>query len=216
VAVIDRDLKRSLGQMMKGVQVVGAAHGGLRRAYTSHWVCQVSFEEPVLLASISPKHDTHPLVAASGRFSVSILAGDQLEQGQYFSYPGHRLRYVADDYLDEVEGLPYVRDCVAWLACTVEDRIAGRYDHDLFFGRVTSVREGRLGEPPLLYSSRLGWRAAGGRIREPGVSIRDRLLARADAAAADAGPDPTGDPAGPDPAGADRTGAGGESSPDRR
>jgi flavin reductase (DIM6/NTAB) family NADH-FMN oxidoreductase RutF len=177
--VIDRDLKRSLGQMMKGVQVVGAAHGGMVRAYTSHWLCQVSFEEPVLMASSSPRHDTHPLIVASGRFSVSILAGDQVEQGQYFSYPGRRMRHVADDYLDEVDGLPR----------EVEDRITGRYDHDLFFARVTGVREGRLREPPLLYSSRLGWRAAGGRIREPGGSVRDRLLARLDDAAGDAGLD---------------------------
>lgn len=178
--MIDRETKRSLGQMMKGVQVVGASHGGVSRAYTSHWLCQVSFEEPVLMASVSPKHDTHPLIVASGRFSVSILAGDQVEQGQYFSYPGHRMRYVADEFLDEVAGLPRVRGCVAWLACEVEDRVTGRYDHDLFFARVTDVAEGRLGEPPLLYSSRLGWRAAGGRIREPGGSVRDRLLARAD------------------------------------
>jgi flavin reductase (DIM6/NTAB) family NADH-FMN oxidoreductase RutF len=178
--VIDRETKRSLGQMMKGVQVVGAAHDGVRRAYTSHWVCQVSFEEPVLMASVSPKHDTHPLIVASGRFSVSILAGDQIEQGQYFSYPGHKMRYVADDYLDERAGLPYVRDCVAWLECAVEDTIAGRYDHDLFFARVVGVAEGRLGEPPLLYSSRLGWRAAGQRVRERGDSVRDRLLARLD------------------------------------
>ena len=45
---------------MKGVQVVGAAHDGVARAYTSHWVCQVSFEEPIVMASVSPKHDTHP------------------------------------------------------------------------------------------------------------------------------------------------------------
>jgi flavin reductase (DIM6/NTAB) family NADH-FMN oxidoreductase RutF len=176
--VIDRDLKRSLGQMMKGVQVVGAAHGGVVRAYTSHWVTQVSFEEPVLMASVSPRHDTHPLIAASGRFSVSILAGDQVEQGQYFSYPGRKMGHVATEYLDEVDGLPRVRDCVSWLECTVEDRITGRYDHDLFFARVTGWRPGRLGEAPLLYSSRLGWRAAGGRVREPGGAVRDRLLAR--------------------------------------
>jgi flavin reductase (DIM6/NTAB) family NADH-FMN oxidoreductase RutF len=179
--VIDRELKRSLGQMMKGVQVVGAAHGGVSRAYTSHWVCQISFDEPVLLASSSPRHDTHPLIVASGRFSVSILAGDQVEQGQYFSYPGRRMRHVAADYLTEVDGLPMVRDCIAWLACEVEDRITGRYDHDLFFARIVGWREGRLGEPPLLYSSRLGWRAAGDRIREPGGAVRDRLLARLDA-----------------------------------
>ena len=83
--MIDRDLKRSLGQMIKGIEVVGASHGGVSRAYTSHWVSQVSFEEPIVMASVSPKHDTHPLIVAAGEFSVSILAGDQIVAGPYFS-----------------------------------------------------------------------------------------------------------------------------------
>ena len=88
---IDRDIKRSLGQMIKGIEVVGG-HDGVVRAYTSHWVSQVSFEEPIVMASVSPKHDTHPLIVAGGEFSVSILAGDQIAEGQYFSYPGRKLR----------------------------------------------------------------------------------------------------------------------------
>lgn len=176
--MIDRELKRALGQMVKGVQVVGAAHDGLERAYTSHWVCQVSFEEPIVMASVSPKHDTHPLIAASGRFSVSILGGDQVEAGQYFSYPGRRFRYIGDEYLETVDGLPVARDAVASFTCEVEDVISGRYDHDLFFARVTAARTGRLDEPPLLYSSRHGWRITGDKAREAGTSIRDRLLER--------------------------------------
>lgn len=176
--MIDRDLKRALGQMVKGVQVVGAAHDGLVRAYTSHWVCQVSFEEPVVMASISPKHDTHPLVLASGRFSVSLLAADQVEQGQYFSYPGRRFRHVAPEYLEERDGLPVVAGAVAWFTCEVEEVLTGRWDHDLVFGRVATAGTGRLEAPPLLYSSRHGWRATGERAREPGTSIRDRLVAR--------------------------------------
>lgn len=166
--MIDRDLKRSLGQMMKGVQVVAAAAGGVRdRAYTSHWVCQVSFEEPIVVASVSPRHDTHPLIVESGVFSVSILAGDQVAAGQYFSYPGRKFRYLAPEYLEDVDGLPVVPDCIAWLRCEVFQRIEslpggahGRpgvdLDHDLFVARVTAAGEGRLREPPLLYSSRLG------------------------------------------------------------
>jgi 3-hydroxy-9,10-secoandrosta-1,3,5(10)-triene-9,17-dione monooxygenase reductase component len=186
--VIDRDTKRCLGQMMKGVQVVGAAHDGLVRAYCSHWVCQISFEEPILLASVSPRHDTHPLIAASGRFAVSVLAGDQVDVGQYFSYPGRKFRHLADEYLELVDGLPVVRNCISWMACDVIGRqhavggIGGfaetELDHELFFARVVAVGEGRLGEPPLLYSSRLGWRVTGEGAREPGVSIRDRLLER--------------------------------------
>lgn len=191
--VIDPALKRCLGQMIKGVQVVGARHEGLTRAYCSHWVSQVSFAEPIVMASISPKHDTYPLIAASGRFSVSVLAADQVDAGQYFSYPGRKFRYIAEEYLETLpdDGLPVVRNCIAWLRCEVIERIGpdagtagplGELDHELFFARVTGFGTGRLKEPPLLYSSRHGWRATGDKAREPGMSIRDALLARLAAA----------------------------------
>jgi len=186
--VIDPKIKRALGQMVKGVQVVGAAHGDLVRAYTSHWVTQVAFEEPIVMASVSPKHDTHPLIAASGVFSVSILAADQIDAGQYFSYPGRRFHYIADELVEMVDGLPVVRDCVAWLRCEVFDRTTMR-DHDLFFAEVTGYGYGRLKEPTLLYSSRRGWRALGERARQPGESVRDKLLARLRAAGYDLDPD---------------------------
>lgn len=179
--MIDREIKRSLGQMVKGVQVVAATHQGTTRGYCSHWVCQVSFEDPIVLASVSPKHDTHPLLVAAGWFTVSILASDQVDVGQYFSYPGRRFRHIASEYLTEVDGNPVVVDCIAWLRCEVVERLDVGLDHDLFLARVTAVGEGRLGEPPLLYSSRLGWRVTGGPAREPGTSIRDALLARLDA-----------------------------------
>ena len=180
--MIDREIKRSLGQMIKGIEVVGAAHGGEWRAYTSHWVSQVSFEEPIVMASASPKHDTHALMVAAGEFSVSILAGDQIVEGQYFSYPGHKLRRVAAEYLTawpgDPDGPPVVPNAVAWLRCATFQRMPME-DHELFFARVVDVVPGRLREPPLLYSSRLGWRVTGDRAREPGVSVRDQLLARA-------------------------------------
>ncbi len=175
--MIDRTIKRSLGQMMSGVQVVGAAHGGEARLYTSHWVTQVSFEEPVIMASVSPKHDTHPLMVASGVFGVSILAADQIVEGQYFSYPGRKFNHVAVEYVELVDGVPYVPNSIAHLRCEVFERKPMR-DHELFFAEVIATREGRLGEPPLLYSSRLGWRATGESAREKGRSIRDELLAR--------------------------------------
>lgn len=185
--MIDRKIKRSLGQMMKGVQVVTATHDGITRGYCSHWVCQVSFEEPIVLASCSPKHDTHPLIGASGRFAVSILAADQIDVGQYFSYPGRKFRHMAPEYLTEVNGWAVVPAAISWLGCVVTDTITGKYDHDLFFARVTEVGEGRLKEPPLLYSSRLGWRATGDPARAPGVSVRDRLLERLASLGLDAG-----------------------------
>jgi flavin reductase (DIM6/NTAB) family NADH-FMN oxidoreductase RutF len=192
--MIDATIKRSLGQMMKGVQVVGAHHDGVTRAYCSHWVCQVSFEQPIIMASVSPKHDTHPLIAASGEFAVSILAGDQVDVGQYFSYPGRRFRYIVDDYLETIPGteLPVVRNCIAWLRCETFE-VKPMADHDLFFAKVIDVGAGRLKAPPLLYSSRLGWRITGEKAREPGRSIRDELLERLAAAGFDVADDTADD-----------------------
>jgi hypothetical protein len=75
------------------------------------------------------------------------------------------------------------------MGCEVIDRIrtlgggrtpAVELDHELVYARVVAFGEGRLGEPPLLYSARLGWRVTGGAAREPGGSVRDWLLARLD------------------------------------
>jgi flavin reductase (DIM6/NTAB) family NADH-FMN oxidoreductase RutF len=196
--MIDRDIKRCLGQMMKGVQVVSASVGGQTRAYCSHWVCQISFEEPIVLASVSTKHDTYPLMREAGRFTVSILAADQVAEGQYFSYPGRRFHRMATEYLTEVDGDRWVVPrCISWLGCEtieVQESVGGAgLDHHLFFARVTSVGDfGRLKDPPLLYSTRLGWRQTGESAREPGGSVRDELLARLAASGLDRGGDDDG------------------------
>ena len=85
---------------------------------------------------------------------------------------------MAPEYLAMIDGWAVVPDSIAWLGCGVFESTLGIFDHDLFFARVVAVGEGRLKAPPLLYSSRLGWRATGEPARQPGVSVRDRLLAR--------------------------------------
>ncbi len=178
--MIDRDTKRALGQLTYGANVVAAHHEGVVRAYTSTWTYQLSFEDPVVGISISPKHDTFPLIEATGEFTVSILAGDQIEQGQYFSYPGHRFKR-AIDYFDSSNALPVIDACVAWLHCRVFEQVEIR-DHLLLIADVVEVGEGRLEEAALTYSSRKGWRIADTPARERGRSVRDELLARIESA----------------------------------
>jgi flavin reductase (DIM6/NTAB) family NADH-FMN oxidoreductase RutF len=182
--MIDPKLKRALGQAAKGVEIVAATHDGITRAYTSHWVSQVSFEEPAIMASVSPKHDTYPLMIASGAFTTSFLAGDQVHIGQYFSYPGRKFHYIADEYLINESGHPVVRDCLAWVHAEIFETKT-MLDHELLFARVTDYGYGRLKEAPLIYSSRHGWRIANDKARAPGESPRDELLARLAAAGFD-------------------------------
>lgn len=183
--MIDPALKRALGQAAKAVEIVTATHEGVTRGYTSHWVTQVSFEEPIVMASVSPKHDTYPLMIASGAFTVSFLAGDQVHIGQYFSYPGRKFHYIAPEYLTEENGHMIVRDCLAWIHAEIFETKT-MADHELLFARVTDYGYGRLREAPLVYSSRHGWRVANDKARAPGESPRDELLARLAAAGFDA------------------------------
>jgi flavin reductase (DIM6/NTAB) family NADH-FMN oxidoreductase RutF len=184
--MIDPALKRCLGQAMHAIHVVGSRGAAGDRLYTSHWVMQVSFEEPIVLTSVSPKHDTYAGIVDGGCFSVSMLAGDQVGEGQYFSYPAHKFHNIAPEYVTEWADLPVVVNAIAWMRCDVIERIetgaAGAMDHHLFLARVTAVQGNRLKEPPLLYSSRLGWRIAGDNARKVGESPRDALLARLAAA----------------------------------
>lgn len=175
--MIDREIKRVLGQMAYGVSVVAATHDGVTRGYTSTWVCQVSFDEPVLAVSISPKHDTLPLIRNSGEMVISLLAGDQIEPAQYFSYPGRRFKHFAD-YLEVVDGWPQVAGAIGWMRCVSEGEPIPVVDHLILLARVVDVREGRLDQPALVYSSRQGWKVADTPARQPGESVRDVLLER--------------------------------------
>lgn len=186
--MIDRELKRALGQMTYGAHVVAATDGATTRAYTSTWTYQMSFRSPIIATSASPRHDTFPLIVSSGGFTVSVLAGDQIDEAQYFSYPAHKMRY-AGDYLHRVEGRPVVHQCIAWMYADVFDSVEVD-DHVLFLGRITDFGAGRLSEPGLTYSSRKGWRVADRPARTPGDSVRDRLLSMAEGTAGEE-PDPS-------------------------
>ena len=114
-----------------------------------------------------------------------LLAADQISEGQYFGYPGRKFRYIAPEYLTEVNGHPVVPDSLSWIHCEIfETKEMG--DHVLLFARVADFGYGRLKEPPLIYSSRHGWRVANDKARTPGESPRDALLARVAAAGFDA------------------------------
>ena len=119
---------------------------------------------------------------------MSILAGDQVDAGQYFSYPGRKFRYIADELPRAVPrrsaACRSCRNSIAWLRCEMFER-KPMVDHELFFARVVDVGPGRL------RSRRCCTRAgsAGGspatRPASPGTSVRDELLARLAAAGFD-------------------------------
>ena len=158
------------------------------RGYCSHWVCQISFDEPIVLASCSPKHDTHPLIVAdapirgvdsrcrSGRHrSVLLVPGPQV------SLHGARVprhgRWVAG------------RARCHRLARMRGVRSDARHVRSRSVFRRVSSPWAKGGSKRRRCCTRRasGWRAAGDAARQPGDSVRDRLLARLAELGVDAG-----------------------------
>lgn len=142
-------LRKALGRFVTGVTVVTttdragiAAHGMTANAFTS-----VSLRPPLVLISVARTAKLHPLIDRSGRYGVSILAGDQQALSLHFAGVAdlsHQVELVWRD------GLPLVQGALAQLTCSVRDtHPAG--DHLLYVGEVNGLWH-RNGDPLVYYT----------------------------------------------------------------
>jgi flavin reductase (DIM6/NTAB) family NADH-FMN oxidoreductase RutF len=154
--VLDR-FKDAMAAAPAGVVVVSAAVPAGFRGLTASSFTSASLDPPLVLVCLEHLAQTRDAVAATGRFSVSVL-----ERGQEFVAERFAGRApMVDPTWREVphdlgaNGLPIVRGCVAWFECALRDlHRAG--DHDVAVGEVTEAGRGP-GEPLVLWD-RAFWR----------------------------------------------------------
>jgi flavin reductase (DIM6/NTAB) family NADH-FMN oxidoreductase RutF len=148
-----------------GVTVVTARHAGEDSGMTVSAFFSVTLEPPRVLVSLSEDADTTPLVEASGRFAVNLLAADQEPLSVRFAErlpPREKMQGVA--FHRGTDGVVLLDGTLGALECRVENRFPVG-DHVLLVGTVEQLHEGRR-ELPLLYWNRgygtLERRSAGG------------------------------------------------------
>jgi flavin reductase (DIM6/NTAB) family NADH-FMN oxidoreductase RutF len=143
-----REFRNCLGRFATGVTVVTAKHGDHEHGMTANAFTSVSLDPPLVLVSVAHRARIKPLLQASGRFAVSVLAEDQEVLALHFSGRPQGVE-VAIGIKDQ---LPLIAGAVAHLICRIEQSVdAG--DHTLFVGLVEWLwyREGR---PLTFYSGR--------------------------------------------------------------
>ncbi len=129
-----------------GVCVVTVDDEGRTAGLTVGSLVSLSLEPALVGISIGLQSQLHEPLRRSGRFSVSILAGDQAHLAQHFA------RSVPP--IAHWEGIPsrdrdLIDGALAWLRCRVAaEHEAG--DHTIFVGAVEAIELGRPG-PPLVY-----------------------------------------------------------------
>lgn len=132
-------MRKALGRFVSGVTIVttaecedeSAVHGMTANAFTS-----VSLAPPLVLVSIANRAKMNERITGTGRYGVSILAGDQEPLSLHFAGAASEPDLVRFVWR---KGVPLLEGALVHLACTVVDsHPAG--DHTLHVGRVEELR----------------------------------------------------------------------------
>ena len=144
-----REFRNCLGRFATGVTVVTASHDGREHGMTANAFTSVSLDPPLVLVAVRNEGRIKPLLQASGRFAVSVLAEDQEPIALHFSgrtQPGLQVAFALK------QGLPVIAGAVAHLTCGIEQTVPAG-DHTLYVGLVDWLwyRDGR---PLTFYAGR--------------------------------------------------------------
>jgi len=133
----ERHFRDALAQFATGVTVICARdRAGRYVGFTANSFNSVSLDPPLIVWSLSEGRATLATFEAAERYTVNVLAHDQVELARRFSRP-HADRFAGVPYRIGPAGAPLIEGCVAWFECRhyAQHRTG---DHLLFIGEVES------------------------------------------------------------------------------
>jgi flavin reductase (DIM6/NTAB) family NADH-FMN oxidoreductase RutF len=130
--------RAAMGLLPTGVTVVAAAGPDGPAGATANAVCSLSIEPMLMLACLDRGSRTLLAVQAANRFGISVLHAGQEPIAHAFASKAP----VADKWQgvawSERGGVPAIDDSLVFLACDLQDVIAGG-DHVIVTGQVTAL-----------------------------------------------------------------------------
>jgi flavin reductase (DIM6/NTAB) family NADH-FMN oxidoreductase RutF len=146
-------LRQALRRLAGTVCIIAAGRRGERRGLTATAVTSLCLEPPALLVCVNGTSSTYRAMIEQRRFSVNVLALEQVDQARTFSSTdvAGEHRFSRGQWLESVQGIPHLRDANAAVLCELESALPYG-SHVAVVGRVTDVHLG-LAEAaaPLLY-----------------------------------------------------------------
>lgn len=134
--VLPDDFKAAMRRFATGVTVVtttssdGKAHGFTANAFAS-----VTTDPPTLLICVNRNAQSHPLIAATGRFCVNILTLDQQEVAERFARQGVIDKFAGIPWRPGTTGSPVIDDALAYFDCSLTEQYTSG-THTIFLGSV--------------------------------------------------------------------------------
>ncbi len=140
-----------------GLYIVGAKGSEGHTTIVANWVCQVSFDPPLMMVSIEKDSEIRSDIERSKYFSVNMLASGQRETAKAFLKPSRHSdpHDLAGKILAGTHGSPLLRDAVAWMELKVVDSFSAG-DHIVFIGNVLEAE--LIRNTAILTLKETGWK----------------------------------------------------------
>jgi flavin reductase (DIM6/NTAB) family NADH-FMN oxidoreductase RutF len=150
------DYREALRHFPAGVTIVTVKtprnevpHGLTVSAFSS-----ISPKPPLIMITIDHRASAHTMLEQEGAvFAVNILAYDQTELSNRFAWIKDEDRFGMGDWGTAVTGAPVLKNALAWLDCTIHDRL-DTSNNTIYLGLVQASAVPRPDEAPLIYWNR--------------------------------------------------------------
>ena len=146
-------LRGAMRLLPTGVTVVTSGREERAEGMTANALISVSLNPLLFLVSVHKDARLNPRIREEGYFAVNILAEDQEGLSRLFASPERSSGLQAIHSLGGgygSTGAPLATGALAVIECELEAVYPGG-DHDLFVGRVVTVRMGDTRRDPLIY-----------------------------------------------------------------
>ena len=146
-----QSFRAAMARFPGAVTIITAAAGQDRRGITATAVCSVTADPPSILVCLNRQTGTCAMVRETGRFNVSLLAGDAQEIALRFAGAGGVTgaeKFALGRWTEDSRGLPVLEDAVTTFSCEVAE-MTDAGSHTVFIGQITELAVGEA--PALIY-----------------------------------------------------------------
>ncbi|MFI5612200.1 3-hydroxy-9,10-secoandrosta-1,3,5(10)-triene-9,17-dione monooxygenase reductase subunit [Amycolatopsis sp. NPDC051903] len=138
-----------LGHFCTGVTIVTGHDGGAPVGFACQSFSALSLDPPLVLFCVSRTSRTWPVLAATGRFAVNVLAEHQRDVSAVFGARGTD-KFATVAWHPAPSGAPLIDGALTWVDCTLET-VHPTGDHHVVIGRVTALGDTSDARPLLFH-----------------------------------------------------------------
>ncbi len=142
------EFRRAMSQLPTAVTVVTASGPEGPAGLTANAVVSLSLDPPLMLACVDRGSRTLRAVEHAGHFGISVLGSDDADIARAFATKAPQADKWTGIAWSERHGIPALDDAIVWVACELENVLAGG-DHVIVTGAVLEVESS--GGVPLVF-----------------------------------------------------------------